>query len=411
MLPFPTSAPYRIDQVSAAPLLVASLTAAILLTATLMTLTIRAGRPSLWAPAGVCLLAEITLLFGLASWGTSDVTKLSHDFAFHSLRIRGEPFWLVVAPLIVWLPYRMAFVHGLVSAGYGAVGLGLARSWGAQAWGPWWGLLLLFSPFLHNFLQNGVSRQAMVTLLLVPLALWAGQLAPVRRAVVVSFSLWAAAVHTTFLLSALLVVLPRGLLLSSSPSSTATPVIGARPRRWHQLAGLLAVLLILVVLLALASPTVWTKLQQYTQQETFFNSYALTPQVLRLQLALGMGVGMVCWRRRLGWRRLLACSRTRQLAFWGLLFPLVQQSLHLEWYPAFTSRFVDPAGLFLLIVFLAWLERYRARWAVLPALAVTLDSWVLDRLFDPLTLQCGLDDAFLCLPDRWPWEIHWHRLP
>lgn len=411
MLPFPTGAPYRIDQVSAAPLLVAALTAAILLTATLMTLTIRAGRPSLWAPAGVCLLAEVTLLFGLASWGTSDVTKLSHDFAFHTLRIRGEPFWLAVAPLIVWLPYRMAFVHGLVSAGYGAVGLGLARCWGAKAWGPWWGLLLLFSPFLHNFLQNGVSRQALMTLLLVPLALWAGQLAPVRRAVVLPFSLWAAAVHTTFLPSALLVVLPRGLLLSSDPSSMATPVIGAGPRRWLQLAGLLAVLLILVVLLALASPTVWTKLQHYTQQETFFNSYALTPQVVRLQLALGVGVGMVCWRRRLGWRRLLSCSRTRQLAFWGVVFLLVQQSLRQEWYPAFTSRFVDPAGLFLLIVFLAWLERYRARWAVLPALAVTLDSWVLDRLLDPLTLQCGQDDAFLCLPDRWPWEIHWHRLP
>ncbi|MFM9088179.1 MAG: hypothetical protein ACKOPT_08560 [Cyanobium sp.] len=173
MLPFPTGAPYRIDQVSAAPLLVAALTAAILLTATLMTLTIRAGRPSLWAPAGVCLLAEITLLFGLASWGTSDVTKLSHSFAYHTLRIRGEPFWLAVAPLIVWLPYRMAFVHGLVSAGYSAVGLGLARSWGAQAWGPWWGLLLLFSPFLHSCPQYGVAWQVLVTLPRVPLSLCA----------------------------------------------------------------------------------------------------------------------------------------------------------------------------------------------------------------------------------------------
>ncbi|MEB3194964.1 MAG: hypothetical protein VKO19_07585 [Cyanobacteriota bacterium] len=406
MLPFPTRAPYRIDQVASMPLVVLLLTAALLITATLMSLSALKGRTRLWGVGGVCLVLEITLLFGLASWGTSDVTKLSHDLAFRTDRVMGESFWMVAAPLIVWLPYRMAFVHGLVSAGYGALGLGLARSWGAPAWGSWWALLLLFSPFLHNFLQNGVSRQALLTLLLVPLLLWSGRLAAVGRAPLALLTLWAAAVHGGFLPTAALALLPRGLIRPSPPGAApARARRWARPWLWVVPAGLL-----LAGLLTVAGPTVWFKLNHYIRQETFFNSYALSPVVQRLQLAVALGVGMVCWVRRLGWRDLLACSHTRQLALFGLLFLLVQQSLRQGWVPAFSSRFVDPIGLFLLIVFLAWLERYRARWAVLPALAVTLDFWVLHRLLDPLTLRCGTDDAFLCVPDRWPWEMAWPRI-
>lgn len=406
MLPFPTSAPYRIDQVGSAPLLVALLTGALFLTATWMSLSAREGRPRFWGGTGIALLLEITLLFGLASWGTSDVTKLSHDLAFHTDRVSGESFWILAAPLILWLPYRMAFVHGLVAGGYGALGLALARSWKAPAWGAWWALLLLFSPFLHNFLQNGVTRQALLTLLLVPLLLWAGRLVPVGRAPTAALTLWAAAVHGSFLPTALLALLPRGLLLIGAPSTSAESAPVMRPRQWFWVVPLL---LLLAGLLSLAGPTVWFKLHHYTQKETFFNSYALLPVVQRLQLALGLGVGMVCWFRRLGWRVLLGCPRTRQLVFFGLLFLLVQQCLRQGWVPAFASRFVDPVGLFLLIVFLAWLEHYQARWAVLPALAVTLDFWVLDRLLDALTLHCGKNDAFLCLPDRWPWEVSWPR--
>lgn len=406
MLPFPTSAPYRIDQVGSAPLLVALLTGALFLTATWMSLSAREGRPRFWGGTGIALLLEITLLFGLASWGTSDVTKLSHDLAFHTDRVSGESFWILAAPLILWLPYRMAFVHGLVAGGYGALGLSLARSWKAPAWGAWWALLLLFSPFLHNFLQNGVTRQALLTLLLVPLLLWAGRLVPVGRAPTAALTLWAAAVHGSFLPTALLALLPRGLLLIGAPSTSAESAPVMRPRQWFWVVPLL---LLLAGLLSLAGPTVWFKLHHYTQKETFFNSYALLPVVQRLQLALGLGVGMVCWFRRLGWRVLLGCPRTRQLVFFGLLFLLVQQCLRQGWVPAFASRFVDPVGLFLLIVFLAWLEHYQARWAVLPALAVTLDFWVLNRLLDALTLHCGKNDAFLCLPDRWPWEVSWPR--
>ena len=406
MLPFPTHAPYRIDQVGSAPLLVALLTGALVLTATLISLSARQGRSRFWGAAGIALLLEITVLFGLASWGTSDVTKLSHDLAFHTDRVRGESFWMLAAPLLLWLPYRMAFVHGLVSAGYGALGLALSRLWRAPAWGGWWALLLLFSPFLHNFLQNGVSRQALLTLLLVPLLLWSGRLALLGRPLTAVLTLWAAGVHGSFLPTALLALLPRGLLLINAPSAMATSVQEMRSRQWLWMVPLL---LLLVGLLSLAGPTIWSKLHHYTQRETFFNSYALSPVVQRLQWALGLGVAMVCWFRRLGWRELLGCPQTRLLAIFGLLFLMVQQCLQWGWVPAFASRFADPVGLFLLIIFLAWLERYRARWAVLPALAVTLDFWVLDRLLDSLTLRCGKDDAFLCLPDRWPWEVSWPR--
>ncbi|MEY4354017.1 MAG: hypothetical protein RLZZ609_2258 [Cyanobacteriota bacterium] len=414
MLPFPSNAPYRIDQVGAAPLLLALLTAAILVTATLMSSLARPARLSLWAAAGAVLLGEVTVLFGLASWGTSDVTKLSHYFAVNLRALQLEPFWIQIAPLIVWLPYRMALVHGLVSAGYAALGLGLARRWQALAWGPWWALLMVFSPFLYNFLQSGVSRQALVTLLLVPLLLWAGQLAPVGRGVMALLTLWAATVHGGFVLTALLALVPRGLvsLGRADPSPVAaSPSLGSAGRGSRRPLLLALVLLGLAGLLALVAPMLWSKLHHYTMKESFFNSYALSPQVVRLQLALGLGTGMVCWVRRLGWRQLLACRYTRQLAFFGVLFALIQQCLRQDWLPSFTSRFADPVGLFLLIVYLAWLERYRSRWAVLPALAVTLDFWLLERLPDALTLRCGQDDAFLCVPDRWPWQVRWQSPP
>lgn len=406
MLPFPSHAPYRIDQVSAAPLLVALLTAVILATATGMTLVAQGGRSRWWAVSGLVLLAELTVLFGLASWGTSDVTKLSHHFAFNTIRIRVEPFWLLAAPLIVQLPYRMALVHGLVSAGYAALGLRLALGWQALAWGPWWALLIVFSPFLQNFLQNGVSRQALMTLLLVPLFLWAGRLAKVDRAWMVLLTLLAATVHSSFLATALIALLPRALVGGKGPAPIPLSVGTGR----HRAIALAIFLLAMGGVLVLTGPMMLMKFHFYTMKENFFNSYALSPQVVRLQLAMAMGMIMVCWIRRLSWRQLLACARTRQMATFGLLFLFCQLCLSEEWVPAFTSRFVDPTGLFLLVGYLAWLERYRARWAVLPALAVTLEIWLLQRLPASLTLQCGQDDAFLCLPDCWPWQVQWHSL-
>jgi hypothetical protein len=242
-----------------------------------------------------------------------------------------------------------------------------------------------------------------MTLLLVPLLLWAGRLAPVRRLPLAAATLAAASVHTSFAGAVLLALAPR--VLAQRALAPRSP---ARPRRkllLLALAGLLAVALVV------AAPMVWEKLRSYTQQESFFSGYALALPVVRLQLAMAMGVVLVCWRRRLGWRQLLACGHSRQLAVFALLFGLIQQCLRQGWVPPLTSRFADTVGLFLLIVWLAWLERHRARWAVLPTLLVTLDYWLLDRLPEGLTLRCGRDDAFLCAPDRWPWQVHWGRGP
>lgn len=407
MRPFPTSAPFRIDQVTAAPLGLTLLSLALVAAAALMTLAAQTGRRRLWSATAVVLPMLAALLFGLASWGTSDVTKLSHFLAFDASLVRGEPFWSVAAPLIVRLPYRMALVHGLVAAGYASVPILLARRWQARAWAGWWALLVLFSPLLRNFLQNGVSRQALMTLLVVPMLLWAGRLAPVGRPLLAAATLMAAAVHTSFAGSVVLALMPRALAPRATDSGGAGDA--AQQRRQWLLGG--GVALVLVALVAWATPMVWLKLQSYTQQESFFSRYALALPVARLQLAMAMGVGLVCWRRRLGWRQLLACGHSRQLAFFALLFVLIQQCLLLGWVPPLTSRFADTVGLFLLVVWLAWLERHRARWAVLPTLLVSLDYWLLERLPEALTLRCGQDDAFFCVPDRWPWQVRWGQGP
>lgn len=141
MLPFPTEAPYRIDQVTAAPLLLAVLVLAQGVAAALMSWAAWKGRSRLWWGAAGLLLTLVALFFTLASWGTSDITKLSFYFTHDLSRVRGEPFWIALAPLIVHLPYRMAAVHGLVAASFAAAPLLLSKVWRHPGWGGWWALL------------------------------------------------------------------------------------------------------------------------------------------------------------------------------------------------------------------------------------------------------------------------------
>jgi hypothetical protein len=131
----------------------------------------------------------------------------------------------------------------------------------------------------------------------------------------------------------------------------------------------------------------------------------------RLHLALALGVLITCWQRRLGWRELLADGASRQLLLFGLLNLLLQRAIGVGWMPQISSRFADTVGFFLLIVWLAWLDRHRCRWAALPALVVTLDYWLVERLAASHTLACGSDDAFLCIPDRWPWQVDYGPVP
>jgi hypothetical protein len=408
---FPTAAPYRVDQVTAAPLAMAGLFLAQFFAVAAMSWAGGVGWRRLWSTLGGALLALVALFFTLASWGTSDPTKLSHYLPHDLSRVQGEPFWQMAAPLLVHLPYRMAAVHGLVVAGFAASVLLLAWSWRALAWGGWWALLICCSPLLRNFLQNGVSRQALATLLLLPLLVWAGRLSSVRRVWIVLGAFGSMAMHTAF--------------VGSLPISLLPLLVGdrrvwdrLRPRRGSGLRGagrprlallpLLAWLALfagLLTLILLAVPTVIREADAYVRVEDYANSYSVSQVVQRLQLALGLGVLLTCWHRRLDWRTLLSCGITRQLALFGLLYHLVQASVISGWYSPITSRFADVVGFFLLIVFLAWLQRYGCHWAVLPALLVTLDYWLMDRLLGSRTLVCGLNDDFLCVPDRWPWQV------
>ena len=391
--PFPSVAPFRIDQVTAAPLGLAAIFLVQVLLAALMGWAARRGRLRLWTLLALLLVALVALFFTLASWGNSDTTKLSHYLTFDLSRLRGEPFWAVMAPLIVRLPYRMSMVQGLVVAGYAAAALLLARRWQLWAWGGWWSLLVVCSPFLRNFLQNGVSRQALMTLMLLPLLLWAARLATLGRWSVAVATGLAATMHTSFPLTLSLALLPRLVALRS----------GLR-LRWQLL---LPAGVALVLLVALVAPHALEKLRIYSTQENYFSTYALRTEVFRLQLAMALGVVLTCWRRRLGWRPLLACDRSRSLALFALLFGLLQLSLQLEVLAPITCRLVDPVGFYLLVLWLGWLERYRCPWAGVPALVVTVHYWVVVRLLGSFSLACGLNDEFLCIPDRWPWLVHY----
>jgi len=419
MVAFPTGAPYRIDQVMAAPGAMTLLFLGQLLAAALLSwwAVYQPGRRLGGLVFAGLLLLQVALFFTLASWGTSDITKLNHFLSVDRAAIKGEPFWLLVAPLIVVLPFRMAMVHGLVVAGYGVAALGLARHWRAWSWAGWWVLLICCSPLLRGFMQNSHSRQALSTLLLLPVLLWAGRLARVPRLALIVLPLWGLTCHTTALFTLLLALLPRLPWMGSWPGGSAAWAPAAwlqnqwRAAPWRVLALAVGGLILVGVLAGYWAwelvPMVLTKLDSYWSQQGYANSYPLAAAVGRLQLAMAIGVVLSCQQRRVGLARFLACDRGRQLVLYALVYGLVEGALALGLVPQITSRLADPAGFFLLIVWLAWLERYRCPWAALPALLVTLDYWLVERLAGSQALHCGSNDTFLCVPDRWPWQVRY----
>ncbi len=425
MVPFPTVAPFRIDQVMAAPGAMTLLFLGQLLAAALLSwwAVCQPGRRSWGLVCAGLLLLQVALFFTLASWGTSDITKLSHFLSVDRAAIKGEPFWLLVAPLIVLLPFRMAMVHGLVVAGYGAAALLVARHWRAWSWAGWWVLLICCSPLLRGFMQNSHSRQALSTLLLLPVLLWAGRLARVPRLTLVVLPLWGLTCHTSALFTLLLALLPRLPGMGAWPGGSGRRLLQAPApwaawvqKQWRAAPrGLLALAMGGLILVGvLAGHWAWelvamvrTKLDSYWSQQGYANSYPLAAAVGRLQLAMAIGVILSCQQRRVGLARFLACDRGRQLLLYSLVYGLVEAGLALGLLPQITSRLADPAGFFLLIVWLAWLERYRCLWAALPALLVTLDYWLVERLAGSQALLCGSNDTFLCIPDRWPWQVRY----
>jgi hypothetical protein len=317
----------------------------------------------------------------------------------------------------------MALVQGLVVAGFGAAALGLAHQWRAWSWAGWWVLLICCSPLLRGFMQNSHSRQALATLLLLPVLLWAGRLARVSRLTLVVLPLWGLTCHTTSLITLLLALVPRLPGLGSWPAGSWQrwgKVSAAAGQwwltSWHRSPGRIGLLaLAILILLGLVAnqwaqeliPLLAVKWNSYGSQRGYANSYPLAAAVGRLQLAMVIGVALSCHERQIGPSGFLACDRSRQLLLFALIYGLVEGALALGLVPQITSRLADPAGFFLLIVWLAWLERYRSLWAALPALLVTLDYWLVERLAASQALHCGSNDTFLCVPDRWPWQVRY----
>jgi hypothetical protein len=350
-----------------------------------------------WWLASAGLLLLTVLFFTLGSWGTTDVTKLSHWFeSAPGLGTQGEPFWQLVGPWILTLPYRMAAVHGLVVGGYGLAAILLARHWQSPAWAGWWCLFLTASPMLRGVLQNGQTRQALAVLLLVPLMLWAARLARLSWPVIGGATAWSALSHTTFPVNLLFALLP--VLVSRERLRHARPLGG---RRWP---GLLLVLVGLGLGLVVG-PVALEKLHTYTHQIGFFSHYAVRREVLLLEGAMALAVLLACRQRQLGPRQLLACRRSRVLGLFALLYGTLQASVQWEWWPQITFRLADVAGLFLLISFLAWLRHYHCELLLLPALALTLFYWFEGRILASGEFSCGQDDEFLCIPDRWPGQV------
>ena len=395
---FPSESPFRVDQVMAAPWLLGGLFLIQLLLAVAVSWSARARNRRFWWMSISVLLMSIAVFFTLACWGTSDITKL--NFYFDPARASGpslqellpsEPVWWLLGPWIIHLPYRMAAVHGILVAGYAWVTMVLARSWRQQAWAGWWALLLVSSPMLRGFFQNAHSRQALASLLAVPLLFWSLRLIRWKPGLILGAAGLALGMHVSAAPTLLLALMP------------ACPNIISGLRQHKRLVfvvGLLAAGLVLLL-----SPALIAKLQGYAGFG-FFSTYLIKPQVLRNEFLIVGSIVLVWLRQRFSWQEFWGQREGLALMTYLLVFIGLQGSLIWEWFPQLTFRFGDTVGCFLLLSFLAWLHRRNALIFLLPLLALNLLVWM-DRVLWPEGLDCGRDDDFLCVPDRWPWLIHY----
>jgi hypothetical protein len=409
---FPSAAPYRIDQVTEAPFLLAGLFLAQVLAALLIHLAAAYQRPRLWMGGVIALLVLVLVFFTLASWGNSDTARFSHAMEWQPDRAPPEPLWLLLRPLILLLPYRMAAVHGLVATGFAAAGILLAMAWRAWAWAGWWSLLICCSPLLRGFLQTAHSRQALATLLLLPLLLRAAGLVRLPGRWVGLGVLVSALSHNTFVWNLPLSLVPAlPPLIAALPARVASRLPGSwrlqgwwgsLRRRWPWLLMGIAA----VTLFVLVAPIALDRFQDYSQ-DAYFSRYPLRRIIGRLQRALFLGLVLACIQQRLDPRRLLACPLTQSLLLFGGLYAAIQVSVAHLWIPQITSRLADGVAFFLLILYLAWMDRYRAHWCLIPALYVTFQYWLEGRILPSGSQACGTNDEFLCLPDRWPWQVRY----
>ena len=403
--PFPLVAPFRIDQVTQAPQLMAALFWAQVALALAIQLAAVLRRPRLWWAAVGMFLALILIFFTLASWGNSDTTRFSHALQWKPDLSPPELLWVVLRPLILVLPYRMAGLHGLIATGFALAAVLLARRWRAPAWAGWWALFICCSPLLRGFLQNAHSRQALASLLLLPLFLQSARLAKPPRSGLAVGVLLSALSHNTFIWN---------LPISVSPWLVRLPELVARrrdqptagPGGWRRWLPWLLLVGAVLALLALVAPAALQRFRDYSNDD-YFNLYPLRPVVGRLQWAMALGLVVACVQRRLDPRLLLRCPLTQLLLVFGLLYMGIQSSIEQQWLAQITSRLADGVAFFLLILYLAWLHRYRAHWCLIFPLWVTLQHWLDGRILRSALYACGQNDEFLCVPDRWPWQVRY----
>jgi hypothetical protein len=362
-------------------------------------------RPRLWWAAVAVFLGLILIFFTLASWGNSDTTRFSHALQWDPDLAPPELLWVVLRPLILVLPYRMAGLHGLIAAGFALAAVLLARGWRAPAWAGWWALFICCSPLLRGFLQNAHSRQALASLLLLPLFLQSARLAKPPRIGLGVGVLLSALSHNTFIWN---------LPISVSPWLVRLPELAARrrdqptagPGGWRRWLPWLLLVGAVLALLALVAPAALQRFRDYSNDD-YFNLYPLRPVVGRLQRAMALGLVVACVQRRLDPRLLLRCPLTQLLLVFGLLYMGIQASIEQQWLAQITSRLADGVAFLLLILYLAWLHRYRAHWCLIFPLWVTLQHWLDGRILRSALYACGQNDEFLCVPDRWPWQVRY----
>jgi hypothetical protein len=164
-------------------------------------------------------------------------------------------------------------------------------------------------------------------------------------------------------------------------------------------------LVFLIGWLLLSSETTAEKLADYLVRQTYFPRFLLSSATGRLQLSMVVAVVVGCWSARLDWRTIRQCRSSRNLVFLFLLLLLLQFLVDREWAPQLISRFQDGVAFYLLVAFLAWTTRYHLGYLVTLPLLVTLDYWLFDRIIPSGLLACGANDDFLCIPDRWPWQV------
>jgi hypothetical protein len=411
VLAFPERGPYRVDQVRSDP---AGLILLFAIELVLAWLIDRASRRGLDVAQRVCvgaLVLAVGLTFMLASWGLGDVTRLSYLLVESPTTTFGwrEPFWSLLAPLIRYLPYRFSFVHGVVVACYAAATIWLAHRLRSPAWGGWWALMVVYSPLLRNFLQSGVTRQALVALLLMPLMLWCAGGPRLSAFRTMALTMLAALCHGSYIPSMFVALIPLVVTwqhwlqrihhwLSQVPSLP-------RHALWMPAVGAVGVGAWMVV----NAKGLLARLNSYLWDQDYYPHFLLRPEADQLLLSLAIAILVVCYLKRISLSFCLQSAPFISMAlFFGVLI-LFRFSIQYAWLPQLTSRFQDAVSLYLLVLFIVWICSLGLQRATVLPIAVTLQYWFFDRLAFIGSLSCGRNDEFLCVPDRLPWHvIYWN---